>query len=129
MTNKNIAEELLAETRSPQDAYKCAIRRERRIQNSELMKTNPFGSSQTSSTIEQESMGYIQGSVRGRRNGYQNNQRNRGFGRGRQQMLRGSSDEEVHKTNRETKTIHVTSVADSLDPSIYNRAQLKTKFA
>ena len=128
MTNKNIAEELLAETRSPQDAYKCAIRRERRIQNSELMKTNPFGSSQTSSTIKQETMGYIQGSVRGRRNGYQNN-RNRGFGRGRQQMLKGSSDEEVHKTNRETKTIHVTSVADSLDPIIYNRDQLKTKFA
>ena len=40
MNNDKIAEELLAQTRSPQDAY--AIRREKGIEHSRTMKTNPF---------------------------------------------------------------------------------------
>ena len=42
MNNDKIAEELLAQTRTPQDAYEYAIRREKRIEHSRAMKTNPF---------------------------------------------------------------------------------------
>ena len=43
MNNEKIAEELLAQTRSPQDAYEHAIRRENGIEHSRTMKTNLFG--------------------------------------------------------------------------------------
>ena len=59
MNNEKIAEELLAVTRSPEDAYGYAIRREKGIKHSRTMKTNPFGSPMTSAT-KQEPMGYIQ---------------------------------------------------------------------
>ena len=41
MSNDKIAEELLAETKSKQDTY--AIMREKVIEDSKAMKTNPFG--------------------------------------------------------------------------------------
>ena len=43
MNNDKIADELLAQNRSPQDAYEYAIRREKGIERSRTMKTNPFG--------------------------------------------------------------------------------------
>ena len=43
MNDDKIAEELLAQTRSPQDAYEYAIRREKGIEHSRTMKSNPFG--------------------------------------------------------------------------------------
>ena len=42
MNNKKIAEELLAQTRTPQEAYEYAIRREKGIEHSQTMKTNPI---------------------------------------------------------------------------------------
>ena len=43
MSYDKIAEELLAETKLPQDAYENAIRREKGIEHRKTMKTNPFG--------------------------------------------------------------------------------------
>ena len=59
MLNENVAEELLAETSQPQDAYENAIRREKDIEHSRTMKPNPFGFI-TSSAIKQEPISYIQ---------------------------------------------------------------------
>ena len=47
MSNEKIAEELLAETGSPQDAYEYAIRRQKGIEHSRTMKINPFGGQTT----------------------------------------------------------------------------------
>ena len=47
MYNEKIAEELLAQTRTPQDAYEYAIRREKGIEPSRTMKINPFGGQTT----------------------------------------------------------------------------------
>ena len=69
MNNDKIAEELLAQTRTPQDAYEYAIRREKGIEHSRTMKTNPFGGQQV--TPKQEPVNYI--NTRGRAN-YSNNQ-------------------------------------------------------
>ena len=52
MSYEKIAEELLAETKSPQDAYEYAIRREKGIEHRKTMKTNPFGA-QTPQTHQQ----------------------------------------------------------------------------
>ena len=41
------AQELFAETQSPQDAYEIAFRREKCIEHSRTMKTNPFGGQRT----------------------------------------------------------------------------------
>ena len=57
MNNDSIAEELLAQTRSPQDAYEYAIRREKGIEHSRTMQTNPFGGHQI--TPKQEPVNYI----------------------------------------------------------------------
>ena len=46
------AEELLAQTRSPQEAYEYAIRQEKGIEHCRTMKTNPFGG-QTSITKQE----------------------------------------------------------------------------
>ena len=43
MHNEKDAEELLAQTRSPHDAYEYAIRWEKGIEHSHTMKINPFG--------------------------------------------------------------------------------------
>ena len=55
-SNGKIAEELLAQTRSPQEAYEYAIRREKGIEHSRTMKINPFGGQ---STTKQEPVHYI----------------------------------------------------------------------
>ena len=57
MHNEKISEELLAQTRTPQDAYEHAIRREKGIKHNRTMKTNPFGKKITA-TI-QEPIHYI----------------------------------------------------------------------
>ena len=67
MHNEKIAEELLAQTRNPQDAYDYAIRREKGIEHSRTMKINLFGSQ---ATVKQEPILYI--ITRGRSN-YANN--------------------------------------------------------
>ena len=64
MNNEKIAEELLAQTRSPQDAYEYAIRREKGIEHSRTMKTNPFGGQTT--ITKQEPVHYV--NTRGRYN-------------------------------------------------------------
>ena len=43
MNKDKIAEEFLAQTRTPQDTYEYVIRREKEIEHSRSMKTNPFG--------------------------------------------------------------------------------------
>ena len=64
MHNENISEELLAQTRTPQDAYENAIRTEKGIEHNRTMKTNPFGNQIT--TTVQEPIHYI--NTRGRGN-------------------------------------------------------------
>ena len=92
MPNEKNAEELLAETRSPQDACEYVIRREKGVEHSKAMKTNPFGASVTTiATIKQETMGYFQPSEKGgNTNVYQKNQSGRGSLRGRHILPRGS---------------------------------------
>ena len=60
---EKIAEELLAQTRNPQDAYDYAIRREKGIEDSRTMKVKLFGNQ---ATVNQEPIHYI--SKRGRSN-------------------------------------------------------------
>ena len=82
MNNEKIAEELLAQTRTPQEAYEYAIRREKGIEHSRTMKVNPIGG-QTVTTPKKEPIHYD--NTRGRHNQQykQNNQRGRGGFRGR----------------------------------------------
>ena len=75
MNNEKIAEELLAKTRSPQEAYGYAIRQEKGIEHSRTM--NPFGGQTL--TTKQEPVHYV--NTRGIQN-QQNNQNNQ-LGRGR----------------------------------------------
>ena len=77
MNNEKIAEELLAQTLTPQEAYKYAISREKGIEHSRTMKVNPIGG-QTVTTPKQEPIHYV--NTRGRQNQQynQNNQRGRG---------------------------------------------------
>ena len=63
MNKEKIAEEILAQTRSPQDGYEYAIRRENEIEHSRTMKINPFRGQTT--TIKQEPVHYI--NTRGRK--------------------------------------------------------------
>ena len=76
MNNDKIAEELLAQTSSPQEAYEYAIRREKCFEHSRTMKTNPFGGHLI--TPKQDPVNYI--NTRGRANysNSQNTQRGRG---------------------------------------------------
>ena len=88
MNNEKIAKELLAQTRTPQDAFEYAIRREKGIENSRTMKINPFSGHQI--TTKQEPVNYI--NTRGRTNysNSQNTQKGRGA-RGRP-FQRGSQN-------------------------------------
>ena len=56
MHNEKIAEELLAQTRTQQDAHEYAIRREKRIEHRRTMKISPFGGQPTP---KQEPIHYI----------------------------------------------------------------------
>ena len=69
MKIENIAEELLAQTRSPKVAYEYAIRGEKVIKHSRTMKTNSFGNQVTAT--KQEPVYYI--NTR-RRSNFANNQ-------------------------------------------------------
>ena len=73
MNNEKIADELLTETRTPQDAYEYAFRREKGTEHSRTMKSNAFRP-KSSSTIKQELRGYFQPRGRGRQseNSYKN---------------------------------------------------------
>ena len=81
INNEKIAEELLAQTRCPQEAYEYVIRREKRLEHSRTMKKNPIGGQTV--TTKQEPVHYV--NKRGRQNQQynQNNQRGRGGFRGR----------------------------------------------
>ena len=68
MNNEKNAEEILAATRSPQDAYEYAIRLEKGIENNRTMKTKTF---RWQITTKQEPIHYI--ITRGRNN-YANSQ-------------------------------------------------------
>ena len=60
-SNEKVADEVLAETRSPQDAYEYAFRREKGMEQSKAMKTNLFGAPATTNTmLKEKPMGYIQ---------------------------------------------------------------------
>ena len=96
MNNDKIAEELLAQTRSPQDAYEYAIRREKRIEHSRTMKTNPFGGH--NNTTKQELVQYI--NTRGRYN-YSNNPKTQ---RGRCAFPRGTENTRGQQRNTNINT-------------------------
>ena len=98
MNNDKLAEELLAQTRTPQEAYEYAIRREKGIEHSKTMKINPFGGLQF--TPKLEPVNYI--NTRGRANysNSQNTQRGRGA-RGRP-FQRGSQNNRGQKTTTNT---------------------------
>ena len=90
-SKEKIAEEILEKPRSSQDAFRNAIIRENGIEHSKSMKTNPFGPSSTmTATFKQEPKAYKQPRGKGGPNGYQNNQRSRGFSSGRKSFHRGS---------------------------------------
>ena len=57
MNNEKIAEGLLAQTRSQQEAYEYAIRREKRIEHSRIRKINPIGDQTV--TTKQEPVHYV----------------------------------------------------------------------
>ena len=101
MNNEKIAEELLVQTRTPQEAYEYAIRRKKGIEHSRTMKINPIGG-QTVTTPKQEPKHYV--NTRGRQNQQynQNNQRGRGNFRGRtyprgSQNTRGQQYQQQHR--------------------------------
>ena len=97
--SEKIAEELLAKTRYPQDAYVYAIRREKGIKHSRTMKINPFGGQ---STTKQEPVYYI--NTRGGRynsSNNQNSQRGRGGFRGGS-YSRGSQNTRGQQRNNNT---------------------------
>ena len=81
MNNLQIVEELQAQTRSPQDAYEYAIRREKGIEHSRTMKINPSGEHTT--TAKQEPVHYINTRGRYKYSNNQNSRRGRGVFRGR----------------------------------------------
>ena len=125
MNNDKIADELLAQTRSPQDAYEFTIRREKGIEHSHTTKTNPFGGHQI--MPKQEPVNYI--NTRGRAN-YSNTpniQRERGA-RGRP-FPRGSQNTRGQK-ELPTQVVKnsVINAEISIIKTIYSPAPQKIKF-
>ena len=124
MNHDKIAEELLAQTRTPQDAYDYAIRREKGIEHSRTMKTNPLGGQQV--TPKQEPVNNINTRVRAYYCNNQNAQRGRGS-RGRP-FTRG------HKTTEDNREMPIQVVKNSVTNAeiniikiIYSPAPLKIK--
>ena len=118
MNNDKIAEELLAQTRSPQDAYEYAIRRAKGFEHSCIMKTNPFGGHQI--TPKREPVNYI--NTRGRANysNIQNTQRGRGTRgrtfqresqntRGQQRATNTGSQKQCYKCGNQYNQNHLKS--------------------
>ena len=115
MSNEKIAEELLAQTRTPQEAYGYAIRREKGTKHSRTMKINSFGGQ---STTKQEPVHYIN-TPGGRYN--QNSQRGRGGFRGRP-YPRGSQNTRGQQRNNLTNlSKHYYKCGNQ-----YNQNQLKS---
>ena len=110
MQTEKIAEELLAQTESPQDAYEYAIRLDKGIEHNRTRKIDPFGGQ--TATTKQEPVHYI--NTRGRNN-YTNNQssqRARGGFRGRPyscatQNIRGQQQRNTN-FNTQNNAINVT---------------------
>ena len=128
MNNEKIAEELLAQTRSPQEAYEYAIRREKKIENSRTMKINAIGGQTV--TTKQEPVHYV--NTRGRQNQQynQNNQRGRGGFRGLRIHVDHKTQEVNSINNNETQSQdNVVSVGINMVRTIYNHVWRKTKFA
>ena len=108
----------MAQTRSPQDAYEHAIRREKGIEHGRTMKTNPFGGHQI--TPKQEPVNYI--NMRGRSN-YSNTpnmQRGRGARgrpfprgsqntRGQQRSTNTGCQKQCYKRGNQYNRIHLQS--------------------
>ena len=113
MNNDKIAEELLAQTRIPQDAYDYAIRREKGIEPSRAIETNPFGGHTI--TPKQESVHYI--NTRGRYNysNSPNTQRGRGS--------RGDLSHADYKTQEGNKEIPTPIVKSSVTNSEISMAK------
>ena len=127
MNDEKIAEELLAETRTPQEAYEYAIRREKGVEHSKTMKLNPIGTT-SSVAIKQEQVGYIQ--PKGRRGGFsspfQNNNRGK-YSRGRQnQNTRGNQN---RNTQNYASKKQCTKMEIRLAQTIFNHVQPEIKFA
>ena len=127
MHNEKVAEELLAQTRTPQDAYEYAIRLEKGIEHSRIMKINPFGGQ---TATKQEPVHYI--NTRGGRYNSANNQssqsgrggfRDRPYPRGSQntrwQQRNHNTNNSKNVTNAETNTIR----------TFCNLARRKIKFS
>ena len=102
MNNEKIAEELVAQTRSPQDAYKYAIRRQYvGMEHSRTIKINAFGGPTTSP--KQEPIHYINTRDRYNYLNNQNAQRGRCGFRGRP-YPRGSQKTRGQQLNNNVKT-------------------------
>ena len=101
MTIGKITEELLAEARLPQNAYDYAIRREKLIEHSKTMKTNPFGRI-NSATIKQEPIGYIQKHGRGAPNGYPSTNRAQAHARVKRRSIGDEQDEDIDVEENDT---------------------------
>ena len=121
MKNEKLAEELLADTRTPQKAYEYAIRREKGVEHSKTMKLNPIGTN-SSVAIKQEPIGYIQ--PRGGRGGFSPSFQNNNSEKTRVEdkiKTRGEIKTEVHKI-----LLHKNSATNVENLSIlttYNHAQ------
>ena len=122
MNNEKIAEALLAETRTQQEAYEYSIKRQKGIERSKTTKINPIGPT-SPVTIKQEPMGYIQ---------------SRGGRFSRTTMEENTRVEDKTKTQEEIKTEvrrttllknSVISVEILLALTIYKRAQPEIKVA
>ena len=118
MNNDKIVEELLAQTRSPQDAYEYTIRRENGNEHSRTMKTNPFGGQQI--TPKQEPVNYINTQRRANNSNNQNAQRGRGSrgrpftrgsqnNRGQQRNTNTGSQKQCYKCGNQYNQIHLQS--------------------
>ena len=106
MNNEKIAEELLAQTRSPQDSYEYAIRRGKGIEQSRTMK-NSFGGQTT--ITKQEPVHYVNTRGRNNQQNSQNNQRVRGGFRGRP-YPRGNQNPRGQQQQRNTNSRQCLSI-------------------
>ena len=126
MNNEKVAEELLAQTRSPKEAYEYAIRRDKGIEHSRTMKINPFGGQITS---KQEPVHYI--NTRGVRYNYSNNQNSlgsRGGFRGRPYPRGTQSTRGQQNNNNANISNNAINAETNTTKFIFNLARLKTKF-
>ena len=113
MSNEKIAEESLAQTRSPQDAYEYAIRREKRIEQQSQSKNRYTTLKHVAETINRSIKTIREAGV-------------------------VSSVDHIHvetKTHEDNNNNEIqirdnaTNVGTNMDPIIYNQVQQRTKFA